>query len=96
MGILYKWWIWKNPIQNNDLRKALFYGIDRDKISKGVFKVYESTPYYISSPVVDYKMVKISWYRRSKAIRPEGSGFDPELARIFWKSLKPMEIRKLK
>ena len=77
----------KNPIlQNNDLRKALFYGIDRDKISKGVFKVYESTPYYISSiPMVDYENgTKYCDTDEAKAVRPEGSGFDPELAKEYF------------
>ena len=77
----------KNPIlQNNDLRKALFYGIDRDKITKGVFKVYESTPYYISSiPMVDYENgTKYCDTEEAKAIRPEGSGFDPELAKEYF------------
>ncbi len=77
----------KNPIlQNNDLRKALFYGIDRDKISKGVFKVYKSTPYYISSiPMVDYKNgVKYCDTEEAKAIRPEGAGFDADLAKEYF------------
>lgn len=76
-----------NPIlQNNDLRKALFYGIDRDKISKGVFKVYESTPYYISSvPMVDYENgIKYCDTDEAKAVRPEGSGFDPDLAKEYF------------
>lgn len=76
-----------NPIlQNNDLRKALFYGIDRDEISEGVFKVYESTPYYISStPMTDYENGEK--YRDSDeaaAIRPEGSAFDEELAKEYF------------
>ncbi len=77
----------KNPIlQNNDLRKALFYGIDRDMISKGVFKVYESTPYFISSiPMVDYtKGLKYADTPEAKAIRPEGNGYEPEKAKEFF------------
>lgn len=73
----------ENPIlQNNDFRKALFYGIDREQIAKGVFKTYESTPYFISSlPMVDYENgLKYSQTEEAKAVRPEGSGFDADLA----------------
>lgn len=77
----------ENPIlQNNDLRKALFYGIDREQIAKGVFKTYESTPYYISSiPMVDYENgLKYCQTEEAKAVRPEGAGFDPDLAKEYF------------
>ncbi|PZM62866.1 peptide ABC transporter substrate-binding protein [Paenibacillus dendritiformis] len=78
----------KNPIlANNDLRKALFYGIDRDKLSKGIFKTFKSAPYYISTicMVGDYR--KGEKYRdtgAAKAILPEGTGYDPELAKEYF------------
>ncbi|MBU5436919.1 peptide ABC transporter substrate-binding protein [Tissierella sp. MSJ-40] len=78
----------KNPIlQNKDLRKALFYGINRDAISKGVFKVYASSPYYISTPcmVGDWKEgLKYRDTEKAKAITPEGSGYNPELAKEYF------------
>ena len=74
----------KNPIlQNQDFRQAMFYGVDRDKIAKGVFNIYESTPWYISSvPVMDWKTgQKYNETAEAKAIRPEGTGFEPEKAK---------------
>lgn len=78
----------KNPIlANNDLRKALFYGIDREKIVKGIFKTYKAAPYYISTlnMVGDYK--EGQRYRETdeaKAIVPEGAGYDPEMAKEYF------------
>ena len=78
----------KNPIlQNEDFRKALFYGIDRDKISKGVFKTFKSAPYFISTicMVGDYKDgQKYRDTSEAKAAVPEGSGYDPELAKEYF------------
>lgn len=74
----------KNPIlQNKDFRQAMFYGIDRDKIAKGVFNIYESTPWYISSvPMVDWeKGTTYSESEEAKAVRPEGTGFEPDKAK---------------
>ncbi|WCF06796.1 peptide ABC transporter substrate-binding protein [Paenibacillus thiaminolyticus] len=78
----------KNPIlANNDMRKALFYGIDREKIVKGIFKTYKAAPYYISTlnMVGDYK--EGQRYRETdeaKAIVPDGAGYDPELAKEYF------------
>lgn len=39
-----------NPILNNlDFRKALLYGMPREPIAKGIFKVYEPVGYFIST-----------------------------------------------
>ncbi len=73
-----------NPIlKDQDFRQALFFGVDRDKISKGVFKVYQSAPYYIST--IDM----VNWETGDtfgeldevKAMRPEGIGYEPEKAK---------------
>ncbi|RJG20374.1 ABC transporter substrate-binding protein [Paenibacillus thiaminolyticus] len=78
----------KNPIlANSDLRKALYYGIDRDKLSKGIFKTFKSAPYYISTicMVGDYRNgEKYRDTEVAKAILPEGIGYDPELAKEYF------------
>lgn len=77
-----------NPIlKNNDFRKALFLGIDREKIAKGVFNTYAAAPYYLSSPnmVGDYKEGKK--YRETeegKAVLPSATGYDVEAAKSYF------------
>ncbi|MBN3522812.1 peptide ABC transporter substrate-binding protein [Paenibacillus apiarius] len=78
----------KNPIlANNDLRKALYYGIDRDKLSKGIFKTFKSAPYYISTICIvgDYKDGQR--YRETEAAKaniPPGTGYEPEKAKEYF------------
>src|SRR5699024_10832195 len=72
-----------NPIlKDKNFRQALFYGIDRTKIAKGVFNIYEETPWFISSvPMVDWEEGET--YKdtdQAKEIRPEDNGFDPDKA----------------
>lgn len=78
----------KNPIlANNDLRKALFYGIDREKIAKGIFKTYKPAPYYIATlcMVGDYKDgLRYRDTDAAKTILPEGTGYDAELAKEYF------------
>lgn len=78
----------KNPVlQDNDLRKALFYGINRDAIAKGVFKVYDPAPYFISTVCMVGDYTEGLSYRdtkEAKAVVPEGSGFEPEKAKEYF------------
>lgn len=72
-----------NPIlQNKDFRQALFYGINRTQIAKGVFNIYEETPWYISSvPMVNWETGET--YKetsQANAIRPKDHGYDPDKA----------------
>ncbi|WP_019424270.1 peptide ABC transporter substrate-binding protein [Paenibacillus sp. OSY-SE] len=78
----------KNPILgNNDLRKALFYGIDRDKIAKGIFKTFKSAPYYISTICMVGDYADGQRYRETEAAKaniPPGTGYEPEQAKQYF------------
>ncbi|SYX85204.1 peptide ABC transporter substrate-binding protein [Paenibacillus alvei] len=77
-----------NPIlKNNDFRKALYYGIDRDKITKGIFKTYKSAPYYVSSICMVGDYTEGKRYRDSEEAKlavPPGSGYEPDKAKEFF------------
>ncbi|MCM3340396.1 ABC transporter substrate-binding protein [Paenibacillus sp. MER TA 81-3] len=78
----------KNPILgNNDLRKALYYGIDRDKITKGIFKTFKSAPYYISTICMVGDYADGQRYRETEAAKaniPPGTGYEPEKAKEYF------------
>ncbi|QTL98968.1 peptide ABC transporter substrate-binding protein [Iocasia frigidifontis] len=73
-----------NPIlQNNDFRKALFYGMNRDAISKGVFKTFKSAPYFISTICMVGSIERGQKYRETSAARNllgEGITYKADLA----------------
>ncbi|WP_028533860.1 peptide ABC transporter substrate-binding protein [Paenibacillus sp. UNC217MF] len=77
-----------NPIlKNNDFRKALYYGIDRDKIAKGIFKTFKPAPYYISTICIVGDYTEGKRYRDSEeaklAVVP-GTGYDPDKAKEYF------------
>lgn len=73
-----------NPsLQNNDFRKALFYGMNRDAIAKGVFKTFKSAPYYVSTICVVGSIEDGQKYRdtpEAKNLIGEGSAYKQDLA----------------
>ncbi|MTI59769.1 MAG: peptide ABC transporter substrate-binding protein [Firmicutes bacterium] len=73
-----------NPIlQNNDFRKALFYGMNRDAIAKGVYKTFKSAPYFISTICMVGSIEKGQKYRNTaeaKNLIDEGSAYKQDLA----------------
>lgn len=72
-----------NPVlQDKNFRQALFYGINRTDIAKGVFKLYEETPWYISSvPMVNWETGdNYKETPQAKAIRPKEHGYDTDKA----------------
>ncbi|TQR45214.1 peptide ABC transporter substrate-binding protein [Paenibacillus popilliae] len=77
-----------NPIlKNNDFRKALYYGLDRDKITKGIFKTFKSAPYYISTICIVGDYTEGKRYRDSEegklAVAP-GTGYEPDKAKEYF------------
>lgn len=78
-----------NPILgNNDFRKALYYGTDRNKITETIYKTALPAPYYISS----YQFLnEQDRYRESEGAKElverfagDNAGFNPELAKEYF------------
>lgn len=74
-----------NPvIKDANFRKALFYGTDRNKIAKDVYKTPLPAPYYIAT--VFYSLPNTS-YRgtpEAKALVPENGGYDTKKAKDYF------------
>lgn len=78
----------KNPIlKNNDFRKALYYGTNRETIAKGIFKTFKPVPYFISTLCLVGDPDSGKKYRdtdEAKAILPKNNGYDEKLAKEYF------------
>lgn len=75
-----------NPIlANNDLRKALYYGMDRESITKSIYKsVFKPAAYYVPTACRVGGFDDAKRFRdteEAKALLPDNFGYDPELAK---------------
>lgn len=74
-----------NPIlANSDLRKALFYGMDRAKIAKDLIKTAKPAPYMISDAITYKPGESYRSLADAKALVPKNDGFDTTLAKEYF------------
>lgn len=89
-----------NPVlQDLNMRKALFYGLDREKLAKDVAKTALPAPYFISNYFYQEKDGKTFVYREqegSKKIVPKNNGYDKTLAKeLFDKAYEANGNKKI-
>lgn len=86
-------------LKDVNMRKALFYGMDREKLAKDVVKTARPAAYYIPSRFFTEKDGKQVPYRSldiAKAIVPKNNGFDKTLAKeLFDKAYEANGNKKI-